>query len=116
VDRTDQRWRAREPGPVCDHRAGPVPVKHALNPSGPRGSGGRPTLVAYLFLLPALALLAVFTFYPVVFGTVLGLFEYDVIEPPRDHAVRGDVRHAVERTRLVHGDLPVGPAGHPGRI
>ncbi|TMJ09686.1 MAG: sugar ABC transporter permease, partial [Bacillati bacterium ANGP1] len=58
-------------------------MKHALNPSGARGSGGRPTLVAYLFLLPALALLAVFTFYPVVFGTVLGLFEYDVINPPR---------------------------------
>jgi len=58
-------------------------VKHALNPSGARGSWGRPTLVAYLFLLPALALLAVFTFYPVVFGTVLGLFEYDVINPPR---------------------------------
>ncbi len=43
----------------------------------------RRTLVAYLFLLPALALLGVFTFYPVVFGTVLSLFEYDVISPPR---------------------------------
>jgi len=41
------------------------------------------TLVAYLFLLPALVLLGVFTFYPVVFGTVLSLFEYDVISPPR---------------------------------
>ena len=70
-------------------------MKHALNPgpvpkrsawfgaSGARSSGGRTTLVAYLFLLPALALLVVFTFYPVVFGTVLGLFEYDVINPPR---------------------------------
>ena len=28
-------------------------------------------------------LLAVFTFYPVVFGTVLSLFEYTVIAPPR---------------------------------
>jgi putative chitobiose transport system permease protein len=43
----------------------------------------RRTLTAYLFLLPALALLAVFTFYPVVFGTVLSLFDYDVITPPR---------------------------------
>lgn len=28
-------------------------------------------------------LLAVFTFYPVVFGTVLSLFDYNVISPPR---------------------------------
>jgi len=45
--------------------------------TGPR------TLTAYLFLLPALVLLAVFTFYPVLFGTALSLFEYDVITPPR---------------------------------
>lgn len=43
----------------------------------------RSTVIAYLFLLPALGLLAVFTFYPVLFGTVLSLFEYDVINPPR---------------------------------
>jgi putative chitobiose transport system permease protein len=43
----------------------------------------RRTLTAYLFLLPALALLAVFTFYPVIFGTVLSFFDYDVITPPR---------------------------------
>ena len=43
----------------------------------------RRTLIAYLFLLPALVLLGVFTFYPVVFGTALSLFEYDVISPPR---------------------------------
>jgi len=43
----------------------------------------RTTLIAYLFLLPALSLLAVFTFYPVLFGTVLSLFEYDIINPPR---------------------------------
>jgi putative chitobiose transport system permease protein len=40
-------------------------------------------LVAYLFLLPALLLLGVFTFYPVAFGTALSLFDYDVISPPR---------------------------------
>lgn len=40
-------------------------------------------IVAYLFLLPALALLGVFTFYPVLFGTALSLFTYDVISPPR---------------------------------
>ncbi len=43
----------------------------------------RRALVAYLFLLPALALLGVFTFYPVVFGTALSLFDYNVISPPR---------------------------------
>ncbi|SRR5579884_601549 len=43
----------------------------------------RRALAAYLFLLPALALLGVFTFYPVVFGTALSLFDYDVISPPR---------------------------------
>jgi putative chitobiose transport system permease protein len=41
------------------------------------------TAIAYLFLAPALLLLGVFTFYPVVFGTGLSLFEYDVISPPR---------------------------------
>ena len=43
----------------------------------------RSTLIAYLFLLPALTLLAVFTFYPVIYGTVLSLFSYDIINPPR---------------------------------
>lgn len=43
----------------------------------------RTTVVAYLFLLPALSLLAIFTFYPVIFGTVLSLFDYDMISPPR---------------------------------
>lgn len=43
----------------------------------------RQTLIAYLFLAPALALLAVFTFYPVLAGTVLSLFDYDFLNPPR---------------------------------
>jgi putative chitobiose transport system permease protein len=43
----------------------------------------RRALIAYLFLLPALLVLATFTFYPVVFGTALSLFEYNVISPPR---------------------------------
>ena len=43
----------------------------------------RRILTPYLFLLPALGLLAAFTFYPVVLGTVLSLFEYNVIAPPR---------------------------------
>lgn len=43
----------------------------------------RMTIAAYLFLLPSLVLLGVFTFYPVAFGTVLSLFNYDVISPPR---------------------------------
>ncbi len=60
-----------------------MPVRPAPTPGAARGSGRRTTLVAYLFLFPALALLAIFTFYPVIFGTVLSLFEYDVINPPR---------------------------------
>jgi putative chitobiose transport system permease protein len=43
----------------------------------------RGAIVAYLFLLPALLVLGVFTFYPVIFGTVLSLFAYDVLSPPR---------------------------------
>jgi len=50
---------------------------------GPAPLPGRRTLTAYLFLLPGLLLLAAFTFYPVTFGTVLSLFEYDVMTPPR---------------------------------
>lgn len=38
----------------------------------------RTTAIAYLFLLPGLALLALFTFYPVAFGTVLSLYEFNL--------------------------------------
>src|SRR5207244_6693376 len=78
-----RRSCARELYPVCNHLPAPLSASHCLKPCGACGSGRRPTLVAYLFLLPSLALLAVFTFYPVVFGPVLGLFEYHVINPPR---------------------------------
>ncbi len=61
----------------------------------------RTTLIAYLFLLPALTLLGLFTFYPVAFGTALSLYEYNLrtligAEPQRfvglDHfrALRSD--------------------------
>jgi putative chitobiose transport system permease protein len=43
----------------------------------------RAAAVAYAFLAPALVLLGVFTFYPVLFGAALALFDYDVISPPR---------------------------------
>ncbi len=43
----------------------------------------RVTIAAYLFLLPSLVLLGVFTFFPVAFGTALSLFNYDVISPPQ---------------------------------
>ena len=43
----------------------------------------RTIAVAYVFLGPALVLLGVFTFYPVVYGAALSLFDYDVISPPR---------------------------------
>jgi putative chitobiose transport system permease protein len=55
-------------------------------PHGRRGLSRRErraAAVAYAFLAPALVLLGVFTFYPVLFGTVLALFDYDVISPPR---------------------------------
>ncbi|HEV2439207.1 MAG TPA: sugar ABC transporter permease [bacterium] len=55
--------------------------------AGARRAGSRQaairTAIAYLFLAPALVLLVVFTFYPVVFGTALSLFDYNVISPPR---------------------------------
>ncbi|HKV46145.1 MAG TPA: sugar ABC transporter permease [bacterium] len=54
-----------------------------LGPALPAHGAGRRTLTAYLFLLPALLLLGTFTFYPVLFGTALSLFDYDVISPPR---------------------------------
>jgi putative chitobiose transport system permease protein len=59
---------------------GRAPLRPAL---GVRRAVVRRALTAYLFLSPALVLLGVFTFYPVVFGTVLSLFDYDVITPPR---------------------------------
>jgi putative chitobiose transport system permease protein len=40
------------------------------------------TIRAYAFLFPALALLAVFTFYPIFFGTALSFFHYNVVTPP----------------------------------
>jgi putative chitobiose transport system permease protein len=43
----------------------------------------RTTVTAYLFLGPALLLLGAFTFYPVVYGAALSLFDYDAISPPR---------------------------------
>lgn len=42
----------------------------------------RQTLTAYLFLLPALVVWAIFTFMPVMLGTGLSFFQYDVISPP----------------------------------
>lgn len=43
----------------------------------------RTTLIAYGFLLPALVLLAVYTFYPMIFGTYLAFTKYNVIRPPQ---------------------------------
>ena len=57
--------------------------RQAVAATHPPSPGGRRILTAYLFLLPALLLLAAFTFYPVIFGTALSLFEYNVIAPPR---------------------------------
>lgn len=54
-----------------------------LRPPLSASPAGRRILTPYLFLLPALLLLVTFTFYPVLFGTALSLFDYDVINPPR---------------------------------
>lgn len=43
----------------------------------------RDWLVAYAFLLPALTLLGVYTFWPMAFGTYLGFAKYNVITPPQ---------------------------------
>lgn len=40
------------------------------------------TLAAYLFLIPALVLLTLFTFYPVTLGIILSFFKYNIISPP----------------------------------
>ena len=40
-------------------------------------------LVAYAFLLPALTLLGLYTFWPMAFGTYLGFARYNVITPPQ---------------------------------
>jgi len=62
---------------------GPHPAGSPGAPPSASPAGRRRILTAYLFLLPALALLATFTFYPVIFGTALSLFEYNIISPPR---------------------------------
>ncbi|WP_324716860.1 sugar ABC transporter permease [Carboxydochorda subterranea] len=43
----------------------------------------RTTLIAYAFLLPALVLMGVYTFWPMAFGTYLGFARYNVITPPQ---------------------------------
>ncbi|MDR7418117.1 MAG: sugar ABC transporter permease [Armatimonadota bacterium] len=58
-------------------------------------------------MLPALVVLGVFTFYPVLFGTALSLFKYDVISPPQwvglDHfrALWGDRYFRIALTNSV---------------
>jgi putative chitobiose transport system permease protein len=66
--------------------AAELPAVRPVRPAGVLGltrRQWRTTVIAYLFLLPALLLLGIFTFYPVAFGTALSLFEYDAISPPR---------------------------------
>jgi putative chitobiose transport system permease protein len=72
----------RRPAEGRPERAeGPAPA--ARRPFRSQRAALSRAAVAYLFLAPALVLLAVFTFYPVIFGTVLSLFDYNVISPPR---------------------------------
>ncbi|MCW7542032.1 sugar ABC transporter permease [Aquabacterium sp. A7-Y] len=51
-------------------------------PSRPRGWRLPSSLQAWLFLTPALLLLAAFTFWPVLWGSYLAFTEYKVITPP----------------------------------
>jgi putative chitobiose transport system permease protein len=43
----------------------------------------RPALLPWLFLAPALLLLALFTFWPVLWGSYLAFTEYNFLTPPR---------------------------------
>ncbi len=52
------------------------PARRAVLGLSPRQ--WRTALIAYLFLLPALALLGLFTFYPVGFGSALSLYQYNL--------------------------------------
>lgn len=49
----------------------------------PPKSVARHSVQAWLFLLPALLLLAAFTFWPVLWGSYLAFTEYKVITPPQ---------------------------------
>lgn len=40
--------------------------------------------MAYLFMLPAMILLFVFTFYPIAYGTILSLFDYNMLRHTSD--------------------------------
>lgn len=37
-------------------------------------------VIAYFFLLPALVILIIFTYYPIVYGVVLGFYDYNMIK------------------------------------
>jgi putative chitobiose transport system permease protein len=43
----------------------------------------RTLAIAYGFMLPMLALKAVYTFWPILFGTYLAFTEYNIISPPK---------------------------------
>ncbi|MBB6097864.1 putative chitobiose transport system permease protein [Deinobacterium chartae] len=58
------------------------PAKKATS-SGQRRNNARTLLIAYAFLLPFLALMALYHFYPMIFGTYLAFTEYNVISPPQ---------------------------------
>jgi putative chitobiose transport system permease protein len=54
-------------------------------PDARRSASRKPwshTVVAWLFLAPALVLLALFSFWPVIWGGVLAFTEYKIITPP----------------------------------
>jgi putative chitobiose transport system permease protein len=65
--------RGAPAGRAPDERARPEAM------SGPRARQARQ---AWLFLAPALVLLAVFTFWPVLWGSILAFTEYKIITPP----------------------------------
>jgi putative chitobiose transport system permease protein len=61
----------------------PATAHDGVEPSTARRSGMREAARPWLFLAPALALLAVFTFWPVIAGTLLAFTEYNFLTPPK---------------------------------
>ncbi len=66
-------------------------------------------LSAYGFLLPALLLLLVFTVFPLILGSVLSLFQYNVVSPPQfvglnnfKEIMTDPVAHIAFRNSLVY--------------
>lgn len=61
----------------------------------------RRTATAYLFLAPALILMLIFTFYPVVIGIGLAFTKYNMISPPKFVGLQNFFRIAHDHKALI---------------